>query len=140
MPHQTERLRKTAAITLALAVALGAFGAHGLKPYLSTEDMEVFKTAGFYHFVHGIALLALAALSKSLHHKPVKWISRLFLIGLILFSGSLYILAVSETLLGSRLSWLGMITPLGGVSFILAWLLLAFSSHKHGHYSKKEDE
>ncbi|TNE79331.1 MAG: DUF423 domain-containing protein [Bacteroidetes bacterium] len=139
MPHQTEQLRKISALILALAVGLGAFGAHGLKPHLAPEDMEVFKTANFYHFIHGIALLLLAALAKSMHRKHVKVTSILFLVGIALFSGSLYLLSISETLFGERITWLGMITPLGGVGFILGWLFFAFSSHKKGHYSKKEE-
>ncbi len=140
MAHQTERLRSTASILLALAVGLGAFGAHGLKPYLTPEEMEVFKTAGFYHFIHAMAILVLAALSKSMHRKHVKWISRLFLIGIILFSGSLYALSLSELLTGTRISWLGMITPLGGTAFIAAWLFFALSAHKSTGYAKKEEE
>lgn len=140
MSHQTERLRSTASILLALAVGLGAFGAHGLKPYLSAEDLDVFKTAGFYHFIHSMAILVLAALSKSMHRKHVRWIGRLFLAGIVLFSGSLYLLSVSELVMGTRITWLGMITPLGGVAFIAAWLFFALSAHKSNGYQKKEEE
>ncbi|KAF3977879.1 MAG: DUF423 domain-containing protein [Methylococcales symbiont of Iophon sp. n. MRB-2018] len=101
-------------------VAMGAFGAHGLKTILSVEMMQVYKTAVDYHIWHalGLGLIALIQL-----HFPqavlLKWAGWMMLIGIIFFSGSLYFLVLLE------LKWLGMITPLGGVYFILSWLLLA---------------
>ena len=103
-----------------LAVALGAFGAHGLKKILEQhEAVATWQTAVFYHFIHTVMLFLLA------QRKPVAsgpWLS--FFVGIIIFSGSLYLLALTN------MKWLGAITPLGGVSFLAGWLWLAFSAGK----------
>ena len=109
------RWTSTAATILALAVILGAFGAHGLE--LSDRYREIYEKAVFYHFIHGLGILlvAQARLSK------LNLICGLFTMGIIFFSGSLYLLAISQ------LGWLGAITPIGGLSFISAWIILAVS-------------
>ena len=108
----------SAAIFLAMAVALGAFGAHGLKSHLTTEMLEIYKTGIEYHFYHALGLLLVGVLAFYLPGIYLKW-SAIFLVsGIILFSGSLYILAVSG------IKWLGVITPLGGLGFIIGWILL----------------
>ncbi|WP_231723982.1 DUF423 domain-containing protein [Chthonomonas calidirosea] len=104
-----------------LSVALGAFGAHGLQAHLAALQMtEVYHTAVQYHMVHTLALLGVALFMErtqpSLHLALVGW---LFIVGIILFSGSLYVLAIS----GIRV--FGAITPLGGLCFLAGWLLLA---------------
>lgn len=103
-----------------IGVAMGAFGAHGLKTILSVEMLSVYKTAVDYQMWHALGLGLIAILR---HHMPeatlLKWAGWLMLIGILLFSGSLYLLAILN------IKWLGMITPLGGVAFLLAWLLLA---------------
>jgi len=101
-----------------LAVALGAFGAHGLKETLarSADGLAIWDKAVFYHFIHAVMLFALA-MRKPL--KRVSWFA--FLIGIILFSGSLYIYAVSGT------HWMVYLTPIGGVSFIVGWVCLVIS-------------
>lgn len=107
-------LFRIAAALCLLAVALGAFGAHSLKEVLQTNDTtEVWKTAVLYHFLHALGLLILAIL-------PVtsRTVAILFVCGIALFSGSLYLLALTN------IKWLGAITPLGGVSFIAGWLIL----------------
>lgn len=99
-----------------LAVALGAFGAHGLKPLLAENGMTaVWEKAAFYHFIHAVVLFILA-------ERPAlpRFAWRLFLIGILLFSGSLYLLAVTNA------HWLGFVTPVGGVCFLAGWLGLAF--------------
>ena len=99
-----------------LAVALGAFGAHGLKPTLSSlGTAETFEIAVRYQFLHALAMLLVARLRPFL--APAWWC---FLIGIIVFSGSLYIYALTG------LKWLGAITPVGGVAFLAGWLLLVF--------------
>jgi uncharacterized membrane protein YgdD (TMEM256/DUF423 family) len=108
----------TAAILLALAVAIGAFGAHGLKSHLSNEMIQVFKTGVEYHFYHALGLLLIGILSISLPSGLLNWSAILITAGIILFSGSLYILAITG------IKWLGAITPLGGLSFIAGWILL----------------
>ncbi|WP_428829091.1 DUF423 domain-containing protein [Endozoicomonas elysicola] len=102
------------------AVALSAFGAHALDGALSERAMEVFQTAADYQFYHSLALVFITLLRMNYSaSKKLKWSAGFFLGGIILFSGSLYLLSLS----GIR--WLGMITPLGGISFILGWLMLA---------------
>ncbi|MDR8392486.1 DUF423 domain-containing protein [Aliifodinibius sp. S!AR15-10] len=109
-------------ICAALAVILGAFGAHALKSNLAADMLEIFETGVQYHFYHALGLLAVGFLA--IHYPEsgyLKWSGWLMLAGIIIFSGSLYILSIS----GVR--WLGAITPIGGVSFIAAWLLLSIA-------------
>jgi uncharacterized membrane protein YgdD (TMEM256/DUF423 family) len=108
----------TASILLALAVALGAFGAHGLKSQLSTDMLQTWKTGVDYHFYHALGLLLIGILAVSYPSELVKWSAILLTAGIVLFSGSLYALAISG------IKWLGAITPLGGISFIAGWVLL----------------
>lgn len=100
-----------------LAVALGAFGAHGLKDRLSTANMAVYETAAHYHLVHAVALLAVALVPGSF--KLIKAAGWLFVAGILLFSGSLYVLSVTDVKL-----W-GAVTPFGGIAFLGGWLCLA---------------
>jgi uncharacterized membrane protein YgdD (TMEM256/DUF423 family) len=108
----------TASILLALAVALGAFGAHGLKSQLSTDMLQTFKTGVDYHFYHALGLLLIGILAVSFPSDLIQWSAILLTAGIVLFSGSLYALAISG------IKWLGAITPLGGISFIAGWVLL----------------
>ncbi|WP_430460649.1 DUF423 domain-containing protein [Thalassolituus sp. LLYu03] len=100
------------------AVGLGAFGAHGLKSVLSADMMEVYRTAVLYHLVHAVALLGLAVWLQVQPSRWLRWSANLMLLGLFLFSGSLY----AMTLSGVKM--LGIITPFGGVSWLIAWALL----------------
>lgn len=102
----------------ALAIALGAFGAHALKARLEPRLLEVFHTAVLYHLFHslGLAVVGLTAL-KIVNSRALAGSGWLMLAGIVLFCGSLYVLSVT----GSR--WLGAATPLGGVAFFLAWIL-----------------
>lgn len=109
-----------------LAVAIGAFGAHGLEAILESNGRtETFETAVKYHFYHALAILSVGIwqhLDPSVQKlNTVVW---MFFVGILIFSGSLYVLSLTG------ISWLGAITPLGGVSFILGWGLLAFSVKK----------
>jgi uncharacterized membrane protein YgdD (TMEM256/DUF423 family) len=108
-------------INLFIAVAAGAFGAHALKQVLNTEMLAIWQTGAQYQVMHGLGLLLLAALAD----KPnATWSGRAawaMLIGIALFSGSLYLLALT----GQR--WLGAITPFGGLSFLAAWAMLAWA-------------
>ena len=117
---------KTAAFTGALSVMLGAFAAHGLKQILSLENLQIFETAVRYQFYHVFALLAVGILYKEYPLKFMKWAGSLFIVGIILFSGSLYGLCyVKHNEL--PLNWLGAITPFGGAAFIAGWVLVLFS-------------
>jgi uncharacterized membrane protein YgdD (TMEM256/DUF423 family) len=120
----------TAAIVLAVAVSLGAFGAHGLQGRLDPYSTSVYEKAVFYHFIHALGMLAVPLLVRAgLISGPAgTWTGWLLLAGIVLFSGSLYVLAIT----GVRA--LGAITPFGGVSFIAAWVVLAVCSlRSRGH-------
>jgi uncharacterized membrane protein YgdD (TMEM256/DUF423 family) len=109
-------LRIAAALCF-LAVALGAFGAHALKPTLERYAMtDVWNKAVLYHFIHAIALFVLA-----LFGTPSRSTAWLFLVGIIVFSGSLYLMALTN------LRWLGAITPIGGLCFLAGWAWLVFA-------------
>ena len=114
----TKTILLSASILLALAVAIGAFGAHGLKAHLSTEMLQTYKTGVEYHFYHALGLLLIGILSISFPSGLLNWSAILLTIGIILFSGSLYVLAITG------IKWLGAITPFGGLSFIAGWVLL----------------
>ena len=118
------------AILAALSVALGAFGAHALKQVLSEKSLATFETGVRYQFYHAFALLAAGILYKEFPNKYVQFSGRLFILGIILFSGSLYGLAALELTAQVGLRWIGAITPLGGLCFILGWLLLAVGVSK----------
>lgn len=102
------------------AVALGAFGAHLLKPHLSAEAYSIFDIAVKYHFIHTLALMGVGIIMHHGKKRVLSYAVRFFTGGIIAFSGSLYLLATDE-LLGVRLSWLGPVTPIGGVLLIAGW-------------------
>ena len=114
-----------AGIVGALAVGIGAFGAHGLKPLLTTEQLEVFKTGSQYHFYHAITMLLIGVISGKGEHRSLSWAAGAMLAGILLFSGSLYLLASREVLGIENWKWLGPVTPIGGFCFILGWISLA---------------
>lgn len=112
-----------AAVSGFFAVALGAFGAHGLKQKLSVDMLAVYQTGVQYHFYHTLALFGVALLMLQLPQSAaLRWSAALFVVGIIIFSGSLYVLSIS----GVR--WLGAITPIGGVAFLAGWILLAVAA------------
>lgn len=115
-----------AAGTLALAVMIGAFGAHALRDRLDAYSIGVYEKAVFYHFVHALGLLVVSLMPRAgvLSEAKAGWVCILLLAGVVLFSGSLYALAIT----GMRA--LGAVTPLGGLSFIAAWLLLTYAAAK----------
>jgi len=111
-----------ASLALAAAVAFGAFGAHALKSRLSADLLAVYQTAVQYHFWHALGLFALALLMLQWDAPVLNLAAWLLLAGLILFCGSLYLLALT----GAR--WLGAIAPLGGLAFLAGWLCLAWAA------------
>jgi uncharacterized membrane protein YgdD (TMEM256/DUF423 family) len=114
---------KVAALTGALSVALGAFAAHGLRQYLKPDVLSIFETAVRYQFYHGFALLAAGMLYASHPSAKMRWAGYLFMTGMVLFCGSLYLLCYIKYA-GLALEWIGAITPFGGTAFIAGWLLL----------------
>lgn len=108
------------AANAALAVLLGAFGAHSLKTHLAADMLAVYQTGLQYHLFHALGLLAVGFALKQIGDSAwLRWSGWLMLAGIVLFSGSLYILGTTGW------KWLGAVTPLGGVSFIIAWTLFA---------------
>lgn len=115
---------KTAAIIGVLSVALGAFAAHSLKATVSDYAVSIFETGVRYQFYHTFALLASGILFKEFPNGFVKWSGRLFIAGIILFSGSLYILTFIKAAVKPGYDWVGAITPVGGLCFIAGWICL----------------
>ncbi|WP_373495699.1 DUF423 domain-containing protein [Aquiflexum sp.] len=107
-----------------LAVAIGAFGAHGLEAVLESNGRnETFETAVKYHFYHALALLVIGIWQRKENTtKRLNLAAWMFFVGILIFSGSLYVLSLSGV------SWLGAITPIGGLAFILGWLFVALSA------------
>ena len=111
-----------AAINMAIAVALGAFGAHGLKNIVSAQQLEWWHTATLYLFIHALGLLLVGLLIRLRYATQITaWLLQ---IGIIIFAGSLYAMTLGAPL------WFGAITPIGGVLMIVGWLWLAVSSFK----------
>ena len=115
---------KTAALLGALAVVLGAFGAHALKQLLSDKYLAVFETAVRYQFYHVFALVAVGILFKEFPNNYLLWSGRLFCYGILIFSGSLYLLTLLEALGQQGFKWVGAITPIGGLCLIAGWILM----------------
>ncbi|KOY17029.1 DUF423 domain-containing protein [Paenibacillus xylanivorans] len=115
------------AVLTMLSVAIGAFGAHMLKEKIGADAIAVYETGVQYHMIHAIGLLIIGLTAGQLGPSTkLKWAARLLFIGIIIFSGSLYVLSIS----GIKI--LGAITPIGGVAFIVGWLLLAIDVWQRG--------
>jgi uncharacterized membrane protein YgdD (TMEM256/DUF423 family) len=120
MPPTAKLFILLGALAGAAGVVVGAFGAHALKARLAPDLLAVWQTAVQYHFWHALGLVAIGVLALHLPASAaLKWAGWLMVAGLVLFSGSLYVLALS----GAR--WLGAVTPFGGAAWIVAWVLLA---------------
>lgn len=105
---------------MALAVGFGAFGAHIVQDSLTPERFKVYKTGVEYHFYHALGLLILGSVSMKIHdNKWLEWSGYCLVAGIFIFSGSLYLLTLTDT------GWLGAITPIGGAAFIAGWIFLA---------------
>lgn len=113
------RLVRLGSLAMALGVALGAFGAHGLKATLTPDLLAIYETGVRYHLVHGLGVFVAAWLAGEDQTRAARLAGVLFIVGILVFSGSLYLLALT----GVRA--LGAITPIGGVAWIAAWTILA---------------
>ena len=113
------------ALNAALAVVLGAFGAHGLKARVDAALLDTWATASLYHFHHALALLLVGVLAKQFGGAGVVAAGWTLFAGMLIFSGSLYLLVLS----GQR--WLGAVTPIGGTAMIVGWLMLAWALWRH---------
>lgn len=112
------------AIFMALAVLLGAFGAHALKKVLAPDMLVIYKTGVEYQFYHALGLLLIGLIGFHIQSKYLRWSGLLISIGIIIFSGSLYALTLSG------IKALGAITPVGGLSFVVGWIFLAIALWK----------
>ena len=131
MDYQIKRYLITSFIIMALGVALGAFGAHALKERLTEHYLDVWETANRYHMIHGLGLAIIAGvLAKEVKAIHITRIFLMMLTGVIMFSGSLYILSLADMIGVPGLKMLGAITPIGGVLFVGAWVYAAFSLAK----------
>ena len=110
----------TGSLFMALTVLTGAFGAHSLKHKLSMENMKIFEKGAQYQAYHSIGLVLIGLLGYFSPHHLLWYPALFFIFGMIFFSGSLYILVLSD------IKWLGMVTPLGGISFVFGWITLAW--------------
>lgn len=117
-------LIRGAAISGFIGVAAGAFGAHGLKNHVDPALLPIWHTAVLYQLIHTLALLMLVGLAAHINRHALRWTSRLFTAGIVIFSGSLYVLVLSNV------KWLGAITPIGGLCFLAGWLCLVLSAGK----------
>ncbi len=126
----TKQLLQLGAILGAFSVILGAFAAHSLKNHLSPDQIEIFQTGVRYQFYHTFAILAAGILSLRRKNKHFGYAGVLFFIGILLFSGSLYLLASRYALGIDHWSWLGPLTPIGGVFFIAGWVLFFIGTLK----------
>jgi uncharacterized membrane protein YgdD (TMEM256/DUF423 family) len=113
-----------AAFALALAVVIGAFGAHGVRDMIGPDMMRIYETGVSYHFYHALGMLAVPLLLRAslITEGAAKWAFRFFIAGIVFFSGSLYILAISGQTL-----W-GAVAPIGGTSFIAGWMAIVWGS------------
>ena len=113
------RALATAGILLALAMVLGAFGAHALKEQISPDRLHVYETAVMYHFFNALGLLGIGLTLRFVGTRAVRWAAVLVLVGIVLFSGSLYALTFGAP------RPLGIVTPLGGLAIIVGWISFA---------------
>jgi uncharacterized membrane protein YgdD (TMEM256/DUF423 family) len=115
---------KIGAFIGALSVLMGAFAAHQLKQYVSAEVLSTFQTGVTYQFYHAFALLITGILLKRYPNDWIVWAGRLFVVGIILFSGSLYLLAMLKSIKDVGLGGFGLITPVGGLLLVAGWISL----------------
>ena len=115
----------TALVLGAASVILGAFGAHALKKLVPEAAITIFETGVRYQFYHVFALALAAILYQNFSNNLISWAGACFIIGIILFSGSLYVLTYAKAVNSSSFSWVGPVTPLGGLFLIAGWILLA---------------
>jgi uncharacterized membrane protein YgdD (TMEM256/DUF423 family) len=120
---KAERWIMIGAVSAAAAIGAGAFGAHGLRKILDARHLEIFETAARYHLIHALALVLVGVLAAAGWQRTQR-VAVAFVIGTVVFSGSLYALAISG------IDGLGAITPIGGVAFISGWLMLADAARR----------
>ncbi len=136
----SKRFIQYAAILGALSVILGAFGAHALKKLVEADTVATFETGVRYQFYHTFALLAVGILYRRMPGKVMEWAGIFFISGIVLFSGSLYLLTYFNATETVGLQGIGAITPLGGLCFIAGWICLFIQSLKPGAHREKSEK
>ncbi|MEM8525199.1 MAG: DUF423 domain-containing protein [Bacteroidota bacterium] len=126
----TKTFLQISGILLLLAVILGAFAAHGLEDKITSEQIDTFETGVRYQFYHAFGMLFIAILLHLEFSTALRWVAWCFLIGIFLFSGSIYLLACRDFLGIASWSWIGPITPIGGTFFIVGWALFILNVRK----------
>lgn len=127
MPPSAKTFLFLGSLVAGLAVLMGAFGAHALEARIGPDLIAAYRTGVEYHFYHAFGLLVVALAAHRLpSSRFIRWAGWSMLLGIVLFSGSLYALALSET------RWLGAVTPFGGLAFMVGWALLAWGAIKGG--------
>jgi uncharacterized membrane protein YgdD (TMEM256/DUF423 family) len=119
------RILAIAGVLLALATVFGAFGAHALKAHLSPDRLQVYETAVRYHFFHALGLLGIGLALRTIDSGPLRWAAMLIVIGIVLFSGSLYALTFGAP------RPMGIVTPVGGLALIAGWICFAAGVWRH---------
>lgn len=129
--HTLQRsIYKTGTSLAGVTVILGAFGAHALKEVISPEMLQVFETGIKYQFIHSIAIILIAAMLRYIDERIARIAFTLFIVGITFFCGSIYLLSTRQILLGNAIQWIGFITPLGGLSLIGGWFVLAVKGYQ----------
>jgi uncharacterized membrane protein YgdD (TMEM256/DUF423 family) len=119
MGIDARRVLASAGILLALATAFGAFGAHALKAHLAPDRLQIYETAVRYHFFHSLGLFGIGLALRMIDSGPLRWAALLVVVGIVLFSGSLYALTFGAP------RAIGIVTPIGGLALIAGWLAFA---------------
>ncbi len=112
------------AVFAALAVIIGAFGAHALKDKVSSNDLSIFEIGVRYQMYHSLGIILLGLITNFIPNNLISPVAYFMLAGIFIFSGSLYLIVLFD------IRWLGILTPIGGVCFIIAWLLLAYNIYR----------
>ncbi len=127
---------RTAAVLAMISVMLGAFGAHALKEHLSEQSLASFQTATTYMMSHAVALFIVGMMYRHYKKKTMVWSGNFFVMGIIMFSGSIYLRLALSYLGFEKLTIVNFVTPLGGLMFILGWLMLFVSIPPREHHEK----
>lgn len=135
-----KQLIQAGAAFAGLAVIAGAFGSHGLKDVIEPVNMEIYETAVRYQFYHAFALLLVGFGMRRLHEQAIKVSFASFVIGIILFCGSLYLLSTSRLWAGTKLRWFGAVAPVGGISFVVGWFYLVYKGYKPSSHSQSAEQ
>jgi uncharacterized membrane protein YgdD (TMEM256/DUF423 family) len=125
-----KQMIQSGAILAGTAVALGALSTHYLKAYVTEVSVATFQTAARYQFYHALAILIVGGMLRRIHEKYARQIFQLFIGGIIIFSGSLYIIATKDLTFRDKINWVGGLTPFGGLALIGGWLVLGLKGYK----------